>query len=163
MLDPHTGFVKAEHIQRILQDEITWSQAAHESCAVIFFRVDGHDRLLSAIGPEQMTQMQGTITSLIQDFLKEGSDVAGRSGEDAFLILIPRSSSRIASNLAQHICLTVSNMYVPGLDERSTISVGIAAYPEHAQTAASLTDCARRASLQVQQHGGNGIQVYTPA
>lgn len=163
MLDPHTGFVKAEHIPRLLQEEVAWSQAATESCSVIFFRVDQYERLLSAIGPDRMNQMQGTITSLIQDFLKEDSDIAGRSGDEAFLLIIPRSSSRIASNLAQHICLTVSNMYVPGLDERSTISVGIAAYPEHAQTAASLTECARRASLQVQQHGGNGIQVYTPA
>ena len=162
MLDSQTGFLQPEHTQRFLQEEVQWSEAAHESCAVIFFQVDQYARLLPAIGPERMGQMQGTIASLIQDFLKEDVDIAGRAGDDSFMIIIPRTSSRIASNLAQQICLTVGNLYVPGLDEKSTISVGIAAYPEHARNAEEVQECARRASLQVKQHGGNGIQVYTP-
>jgi diguanylate cyclase (GGDEF)-like protein len=157
--DPQTGFVGTEVLLKALRRELERAQAGSDACSVLYFQLDRQGEITQAVGGERLASIQSEIASLVNDFLKEGTDIPGLWNE-GFVIVLPRTSSRIACNLAEQIRFTVSNLSFPGLSANSTISIGIAACPEHGDTAENLLDCARQASVAAEAAGGNSIQVF---
>ncbi|MBM3465591.1 MAG: diguanylate cyclase, partial [Armatimonadetes bacterium] len=119
-----------------------------------------HDDIVATAGEGRFNDIVKEITSLVNDFLKEGTDVPARWGEDGFAIILPRTSSRIACNLAEQLRFTIGNLSFPGVDGNTTLSLGIAAYPEQAHSPQELLRFAQEASQTSQSEGGNKFHVY---
>jgi diguanylate cyclase (GGDEF)-like protein len=158
--DPLTGFILADYLDESVARAVERASQTQEPCSLLFFQLDRSAEIRAQLGDEKMDNVIKEITSLINDFLKEGTDLPARSGDDGFAIILPRTSSRIACNLAEQIRFTVGNLTFPGLQENTTLSLGIAAYPEQAHGPQELLSYAREASQQTQEHGGNALRVY---
>ncbi len=157
------GFVLPVHILGVLDAEVNRALAANEPCSLVYCRLDQHEALEKQLGIQGFQGLLHNLSITILDFIKPETDIPGRLADDSFVIVLPRTSSRIASNLAEQVRLTLGSMLAPGIDTPPTVSVGIAAFPEHGNSAGEVLGCAKRAATAVQSRGGNGIQVYTPS
>lgn len=153
------GFVGAEVLGAALGREIERAQALQDACTVLYLRLDQHADISARLGAERLAAVEYEIASLINDFLKEGTDIPGR-WKEGLVIVLPKTASRIACNLAEQIRFTVSHLSFPDVNGNSTMSIGVAAYPEHAATAHELLECAAGASQQAEAEGGNAIKVH---
>ena len=142
-----------------LTREIERAQAMNDACSVVFLKLDQSADISSRLGDERLASIHTEIASLVNDFLKEGTDRGGHCG-DGLAVMLPRTPSRIARNLADQISRTVSHLNFPDLNGASTLSIGIAACPEHGAEAQGVLDRAREACAQVASGGGNSIKVF---
>jgi diguanylate cyclase (GGDEF)-like protein len=74
-------------------------------------------------------------------------DYAFRYGGDEFIILLSSSNAESSKKVAERIRKAVEErtFSVEGQNLNLTVSIGLAAYPEHGQTAASLIQLADQA------------------
>jgi len=103
-----------------------------------------------------------TVGRLIAEALRPG-DVAARFGGDEFVVLLPRTDTSDARQVAERICDAVQTCLTPdGLDvdiRDLTASVGVATAPLHAADADGLFRAADAAMYVVKRARRNGVGV----
>jgi diguanylate cyclase (GGDEF)-like protein len=73
-------------------------------------------------------------------------DIIGRPGGDEFVALVPDVTAKIVDKLARRLTSRLEEPYVIGLMKlRCAASIGLAMYPEHADTLTGLLREADRA------------------
>ena len=107
-----------------------------------------------------------TVGRLIAETLRPG-DVAARFGGDEFVVLLPRTDTVDARQIAERICDAVERCATPdGLDidiRDLTASIGIATAPRHAADADGLFRAADAAMYGVKRARRNGVGVAAPS
>lgn len=91
-------------------------------------------------------------------------DIIGRYGGDEFLVLLPETPSSGAFGVAERIRKSIET-YPPitshGQSVAATISIGIAAYPEHGSNLESIMDRADRAMYASKSNGKNRTTLFS--
>jgi diguanylate cyclase (GGDEF)-like protein len=106
----------------------------------------GGDEILAAVG----ALMPGTLRA---------SDFAGRYGGEEFLILLPGTDSDGARVIAEKLRHGVANIRVPSVEQRITMSIGIATFPAHATDPDSLERAADRALYAAKAGGRDRVEI----
>jgi diguanylate cyclase (GGDEF)-like protein len=91
-----------------------------------------------------------------------GSDKLFRYGGDEFCVVLPETDAMGAFELAERLRQTVAaRPFALGPEDEValTASFGIASFPQHADSVASLLACADQAMTRVKQTGKNSIGV----
>ncbi len=104
-----------------------------------------------------------TVAKRIESCLR-ASDTAARVGGDEFLVLLPEmQTSNDAIAVAEKIRQALEQPVVTpnALTLHASASIGIAIYPDHAQTAQELLRLGDRAMYQAKNSGGNFVQMCT--
>jgi len=84
------------------------------------------------------------------------TDILARYGGDEFTFLFPGTSGEKAKEQCASVCERLAAIDFPEHPEyRLTASMGIASFPEHAQTVAALTDKADKALYEAKENGRN--------
>lgn len=139
-----------------LDDAIKRTHQSNQSCALLFFDLDffkpvndsyGHDvgdALLQAIGPR------------VRECLRS-SDIVGRLGGDEFVILIETIQQRSdIEKIASDVIEALQKPFRVGtLTLQIGASMGVALYPEHADTPKQLLKIADAAMYQAKESGRN--------
>jgi diguanylate cyclase (GGDEF)-like protein len=109
----------------------------------------GHPR-----GDTALIEMVKLIKSIIRD-----QDEVFRYGGDEFLLYLPGSNKLQAASIAERIQKTLRTTYLKGDPPiKLSVSIGLATYPEDAQTASGLVDVIDRRLYQG-KHRGRGTLV----
>jgi diguanylate cyclase (GGDEF)-like protein len=90
-------------------------------------------------------------------------DFAGRYGGEEFLVLLPVTGIEGAVEAADRLRASVSQIRVPGVDRRISLSVGIAVIPDHGVDAQSLERAADRALYAAKKAGRDRSEVFSGA
>ncbi len=95
---------------------------------------------------------------LINSF--RGSDTPCRYGGEEFAIFMPGASANIATQRAEELRMAVENNAVlyNGEDLRTTISCGVATFPDNGTTVQALIKNADRALYAAKDNGRNNVQ-----
>jgi diguanylate cyclase (GGDEF)-like protein len=142
MTDGLTGLYNHRYLHEHLIEEL--SRARHEShgvallfCDLDFFK-QYNDRLGHAAGD---TALQSTAR--IIESCTRRADLVARYGGEEFIVVLPRTAEREAVEIAGRIRAAVAEHHLDsgGL----TISIGVAIYPDSAETKESLLEAADRA------------------
>ncbi len=163
--DPLTGLDNHASFQESVRREIARGRRHGLSCALLLASIDRFrdvnanlgfargDALLRALGPF----LQRTArASDLPAYLGTG-DVLARFAGDTFALLLPATDSTGGATRAEHLRRALEQAQLGAELPRITISVGVAAAPEHAQDAESLISAASLSLEAAKEAGRNRL------
>ena len=101
------------------------------------------------------------VAFIIKDTLRE-IDAVGRYGGEEFSVVLPEASKKDAIIVAKRIVKKVASTKIRAFDENitTTVSVGVAAYPENAIHLDMLIEAADKALYKSKKSGRNSVNWF---
>lgn len=159
--DPLTELTNRRGFREMLDLELARARRNQHSMAVIIGDLDHfrqvNDRAGRLVGDITLKQ-----TAEVLNGARRPTDTAGRIGGEEFALILPDTSTADAFTVAERLRDAVGRRHATA-EMPTTISFGLAVYPDHGQTAASLLNAADSA-LYTAKHGGRDrTAVHDPA
>lgn len=156
--DARTGLANSRTFDRALENALA-SRTADEPIAVLMLDLghfkDFNDRHGHPSGDEALR----TFAEVLRSCMRDG-DLAARYGGEEFAVMLPRVDPAAAVTIAQRIRSRTESTIVslaPGISDRITVSIGVAAAPIQALERLSLLRIADEALYQAKADGRNRV------
>ncbi|HET7529775.1 MAG TPA: diguanylate cyclase [Mycobacteriales bacterium] len=152
--DGLTGLGNYRFFQNTLAREVERATRFHRSLAVLMLDLDLFKQVNDAHGHQVGDAVMVEIADRIRDEIRE-VDVVARYGGEEFVVVLPETGREGAGYTAERICNAVRRrpVMVAGLELRITLSAGVAVFPTHGDTPASIVRAADEA-LYAAKAGG---------
>lgn len=158
--DALTGMLNHGAIVGILAEAIESARRAGEGIGVALVDVDNFRLFNDTHGHDAADEMLLQVAGLVTD-AGDGGDVA-RYGPDEFLLVAPGSGVEAMETLVARLRTALESASVQFGDSEPlpiTASVGIAAYPIHAESVTDLISAAAVALSEAKASGGDSVRV----
>jgi diguanylate cyclase (GGDEF)-like protein len=159
LTDGMTGLWNRRNFDLRLESELSRALRFSEPFAVVFVELDQmkavNDRWGHQAGDTVLIELARRLTEAVREV-----DVVARWGGDEFTLLLPKTGLDGALLLAEKIRSAVGTAPFR-IDHGSldiTISVGVAAYPEHGSSGKDLVNAADAAMYQAKAKGRNRVE-----
>jgi len=161
--DPLTGLANRRRFLEELRLALRRAERYRESFAVVLFDLDRFKSVNDTHGHEAGDRLLVAVAQELSAGLRE-TDFVARLGGEEFGALLPRSGATDARDVAERLRQRVGALRVAGGDERGTIlrttlSAGVAAYPEHGGDERELLRGADRALYRAKDEGRDRVLV----
>jgi len=159
--DHLTGLLNRQGFEAVLDEMIGEADRSRQQLACLFVDLDRfkwiNDNLGHASGDDVLCQ----VAMRLRRQLRAG-DVIARLGGDEFAILLSAPDARqLALDVSERLVSSLeTSLLVNGAELRISASIGIAVYPDHADTAACLIQKSDMAMYVRKRGGKNGVQVF---
>jgi diguanylate cyclase (GGDEF)-like protein len=132
--------------------------------SVLMVDSDNLKRVNDAYGHEAGNRLLRQLAQAIQSELR-ATDVPARYGGDEFIVLLPETPPKGALDVAERIraAISATPLSFEGNPVPSSVSVGVASFPEDGRTLDILAARADRALYQAKQRGRNRVERYAPS
>jgi len=153
--DPLTGFYNRRFMEESLKRELLLAQREKTSVGLIMFDIDHFKEINDLYGHDGGDILLRDLGVL---FLKRtrGEDIVCRYGGDEFVIVFPKASLENTRLRAEELRLAVDELrvyHMGTLMSKCTLSLGVAAFPEHGRTADDLLKSADIALYRAKKRG----------
>jgi diguanylate cyclase (GGDEF)-like protein len=156
--DARTGLANSRAFDRALEKALA-SRTGDEMIAVLMLDLDHfkdfNDRHGHPSGDEALRAFAEVLRSCMRD-----GDLAARYGGEEFVVMLPRVDPAAAVTIAQRIRERIESTIVslaPGISDRITVSIGVAAAPIQALERTSVLRIADEALYQAKTNGRNRV------
>lgn len=163
--DSLTGLFNRRFLEEALARELARCQRNPAPLAVIMLDVDHFKRFNDAHGHDAgdlvLRELGGMLTEE-----SRGGDIACRFGGEEFTVLLPDTPIAAATEVAERLRQAASRMQVKrGNDSLGpvTLSLGVAAHPDHGSTVEELLRAADSALYRAKREGRNRVCVARAA
>lgn len=143
----------------LLENEVRRARRYHRALSLLFIDIDHfkqvNDRFGHQAGDQVLVKLARRLETCVRD-----SDLIGRYGGEEFVVLLPESSEREGTALAERLRRLVEQhaFEVDGETARITLSVGVASLlPEQMATGDDLVRAADDALLRAKAAGRNCV------
>lgn len=159
-VDPLTFLPNRRKVIKTLQDEVLRAERYKTPLAISVVDVDKfksvNDTYGHAVGDEVLRQ----VAYILRDGIRH-PDIAGRYGGEEFLILLPNSNLKAASEQANRLCRNMRevNVKVRKHEIKVTISIGVANYRLENDTWDTLLNRADNAMYKAKENGRDRWEV----
>lgn len=159
--DALTGLYNRRYLESTLERELARCRRENIPLAVLLLDLDHfkqvNDRYGHAVGDETLRQLSALMVRRSRT-----EDVPCRFGGEEFLLLMPGSSLENALERAERLCEEFAGLEVPSEHGtvRTTVSIGVSAFPQHGDSQDALVRCADLALYAVKRGGRNGVMAY---
>ncbi len=136
LFDPLTGLRNRHHLEDTLHTQMTQAMRNGEPLSCMMIDIDHFKSINDRFGHEAGDQVIKNVATIVQRAAHDGG-LAFRYGGEEFLVLLPGAGEAEAHACAQKIYNGVHTLSLRyGLTEIGPVdvSIGIASYPEHAQS-----------------------------
>jgi len=156
--DPLTGLYNRRYLDATLERELARARRDGQPLALILMDLDHFKRVNDTYGHQAGDEVLQQLARLLNEMARAG-DVASRHGGEEFLLLMPTMSLATARERAETLRRAFGALEIPfgSLKLRATLSIGIAASPDHGSTAEDLFRHADRALYQAKHEGRNRV------
>jgi len=146
------------HFYERLEKEFSRAVRHHEPLSLIFFDIDDFKQVNDKYGHIRGDEVIRQIGEMIREFVRE-IDIAARYGGEEFVILLPKTQTAGALELARRISSSISSFRYKGMGrERITISTGISTFPgDGSQSFTQLVDLANQLMFKAKAEGKDCI------
>jgi diguanylate cyclase (GGDEF)-like protein/putative nucleotidyltransferase with HDIG domain len=158
--DPKTGLYNSEYLANELADGLATARRNEEPFAVVMIDLDQlravNNRHGHLVGDELIRSVASVVTRVTGT-----AGIPARFGGDEMCIALPRTGLDAARALAEEVRRAVSECEVAANGERAlvpTVSIGVAAYPQHGSTVEDLLQAADAAVYDAKLGGRNRIR-----
>jgi diguanylate cyclase (GGDEF)-like protein len=156
--DARTGLANSRTFDRALENALA-SRTADEPIAVLMLDLDHFKDFNDRHGHPSGDEAFRTFAEVLRSCMRDG-DLAARYGGEEFAVLLPRVDPAAAVTIAQRIRARTESTIVslaPGITDRITVSIGVAAAPIQALERISLLRIADEALYQAKADGRNRV------
>lgn len=160
--DELTGVYNMRAFTAILKRSLQQSIRHTHPLSIIMVDADDLKSINDSFGHDAGDKLLKHLISKFADELRQ-SDVLARYGGDEFTILLPETGLSGATEVAERMRKSVelSRFDVRGkADLATTISIGIASFPEHGSNGDLIFEKADKALYRAKREGRNRIAIY---
>lgn len=158
--DPLTGAYNRREMERQLAEELARSARYRRPLSVLMLDVDHFKAVNDTHGHQVGDEVLRSLASRLRQAVRR-ADVVARYGGEEFLVILPETTLPQALGLAERIRFDVAQhtmALIHGEALRITVSIGVAAFPDHGADADSLCRSADAALYAAKQSGRNRVE-----
>lgn len=136
LFDPLTGLRNRHHLEDTLRTQMAQAMRNHEPVSCLMIDIDHFKSINDRFGHEAGDQVIKSVASIVQRAVHDGG-LAFRYGGEEFLAILSGANEEMAQACATDIFNAVHELSLRyGLSEIGPVdvSIGIASYPQHAQS-----------------------------
>ncbi len=149
-VDEETGLPNAEYLERRIQEELARGEERPGSLALAMCRIDNLDEITAARDPAFAARVVQRTADALRAHLRD-FDVAGRTSETEFVVLLPEpgsSPSERVFGLAREVADEVSKDEAINEPCRVALAFGYAVHPEEGRNRETLLERAREPRIR---------------
>lgn len=162
-IDLLTGLPNRGALQKRLDEELERSARYHQPLSVCFIDIDHFKRINDTKGHSAGDLVLREVAAGLR-LTARSIDFVARYGGEEFVILAPGTWTADALILGERLRAQIEQSHA-GLDQTDqepiTISIGVAGYPEHAETIDELLARADKALYRSKNEGRNRVTLYS--
>jgi diguanylate cyclase (GGDEF)-like protein/PAS domain S-box-containing protein len=159
--DPLTGLFNRRFMQESLDRELHRAKRKKQSVAVVFLDLDHFKKFNDTFGHDAGDAVLREMADAFRKHFRS-DDIICRYGGEEFAVILPESSAEDAKKRTAALREGLKKLeirYRGQVLDRVTISVGIAAFTEHGQTAEELLHIADQCLYQSKAEGRDRVTV----
>ena len=159
--DPLTGLYNRRYLEESLERELARCARRSQPIAVLMLDLDHFKRFNDTHGHDGGDALLGQFGRLL-DGVCRGEDIACRYGGEEFILILPEAGIDAARQRAEDIRSSVGELQVTHLRRPLgpvSCSIGVAAFPQHADAADALVQSADAALYRAKANGRDRVEV----
>jgi len=159
--DPLTGLFNRRFMEESLQRELIRARRKNHPLSVLFLDIDHFKRFNDTFGHDAGDLVLQSAAELLTGFFR-GDDIPCRWGGEEFAVILPDSTSQNAATRADELRSEVKKLnlrYRNVALAQITVSIGVAAFPEHGSNCEELFRIADRCLYQSKSAGRDRVTV----
>jgi len=159
--DPLTDLPNRRELATRLADAIGRARSLPGTCAVLYMDIDNFKTINDSLGHQFGDRVLREIGARLMEVAGPGACLA-RLGGDEFTLVVEnvRSEAAAEAYVSQIMRAFTRPLRVGDRELLVSLSVGIAMYPEHGETAEALLRAADSALYDAKDRGRNGFRLY---
>ena len=153
--DPLTGLFNRRYMETTLDREMARSKRNGASLGVITMDIDKFKDFNDTFGHEAGDAMLKVLGGFLQSPVRK-EDIVCRYGGEEFIIILPGASLKVAAARARKLCEEIKPLTAEYGSNRLgpiSLSLGVAAFPDHGSTWAEVVQAADLALLRAKKEG----------
>jgi diguanylate cyclase (GGDEF)-like protein len=169
-VDPLTTVYNRSYYDLQIRNEIARAQREQNSVALLICDIDDFKSFNTSFGYEAGNQVLVQVSQALRAGVRPFDTVARWGGEEFAVLLTPPVASDDVAAISERLRSTIERTAIrlEGLDGRAhrvhvTISIGVALFPEHAETPQELWRAANTALLKAKRPPKNQVVFYRPS
>ncbi|MCL5676957.1 MAG: sensor domain-containing diguanylate cyclase [Firmicutes bacterium] len=158
--DGLTGLYNARHLGERLEEEISRARRYGHRLSLAMIDSDSLKEVNDRYGHQQGDRAVKELGQGIRDTVRQ-SDAVFRYAGDEFVVLMPETDASTAYMVMERVRRKIEERYlrIDGQDVRTTVSLGVATFPDHAGTAEDLIRRADEAMYRAKGAGKNRVML----
>ena len=159
-IDKLTGALTRKYLEIAIKDTLERTNSYGEKCAILMFDLDHFKEINDNFGHQTGDFVLSKVCEIVKNNIRK-SDILGRYGGEEFIVILPNTEIKEAEVVAEKLRSNIQNAKLLGDKREITISIGIAAYPEHAQWSNELIEKVDQALYEAKENGRNQYRVWS--
>jgi diguanylate cyclase (GGDEF)-like protein len=156
--DSLTGLPNRRALDDMLKRMVAESRRNELPLAALMLDLDHFKRINDDLGHSKGDELLAAVGAALQHVLR-ATDFAARYGGEEFLVLLPATDVQGALTTAEKIRTATEKIELPGEQIDLTVSIGVAALPDHAIDGEQLQRAADRALYLAKNNGRDRVEV----
>jgi diguanylate cyclase (GGDEF)-like protein len=155
--DPLTGLFNRRYLEETMEREINRVKRQGTSLGVVMMDLDHFKQYNDTFGHSAGDELLSALGILLKSHIR-GEDISCRYGGEEFLVILPGASMEISLARAESLRQAVKEMHLhhQGL-KPSSLSLGVAVYPDHGDTGLQLIQSADTALYRAKKAGRDRV------
>jgi diguanylate cyclase (GGDEF)-like protein len=159
--DPLTGLYNRRYLEEVMELDIARASRSGESFALVMADLDHFKRINDRFGHDAGDLVLTEFAQAVQAQIRKG-DVACRYGGEEFIVLVRGADVEAAAARAESIRQAIASLSLSWNGTSIgpvTVSLGVAAYAEHADNPRALVALADGALYAAKRNGRNRVEI----
>jgi diguanylate cyclase (GGDEF)-like protein len=157
IVDELTGLYNKRYFYQSIALELKRADRYQQPCALCTCDLDDFKKINDTYGHTQGDQVLKEFGAILKNSIRDGIDVATRTGGEEFHLILPATTLELSCIVAERVRVAVEEHTFQGFDRpvQVTVSIGISAYPSNAADEAELIKTSDKALYLAKTSGKN--------
>jgi diguanylate cyclase (GGDEF)-like protein len=159
LTDEHTALFNARHFRAVMDQEVVRAERFKHPLSLLFLDLDRFKSVNDTHGHLVGSAILREVGELLLGCIRQ-VDLAFRYGGDEFALVLLETDAEGAQQIAERLCDRMRKHRFSGgrdLGLNLTVSVGVATFPDHANTVQGMIEAADQAMYRVKAKGRDGV------